>query len=58
MQPALALCLLCLSICSSGVVVSLHVLQGLLEGSLMQRSGESFDAACPRLVFAVPEYMF
>jgi hypothetical protein len=27
-------------------------------GSLMQRSGESFDAACSCLVFAVPEYLF
>jgi uncharacterized protein affecting Mg2+/Co2+ transport len=29
-----------------------------VEGSLMQRAGESFKVACPRIVFAVPEYLF
>jgi len=29
-----------------------------VEGSLMQRSGGAFSVACPRLVFAVPEYIF
>jgi uncharacterized protein affecting Mg2+/Co2+ transport len=38
---------------------------GLMEGSfdfvggsLMQRTGGSVDVACPRLVFAVPEYLY
>jgi uncharacterized protein affecting Mg2+/Co2+ transport len=29
-----------------------------VEGSLMQRAGESFKVVCPRIVFAVPEYLF
>jgi hypothetical protein len=29
-----------------------------VEGSLMQRAGAVFDVACPRLVFAVPEFIF
>jgi uncharacterized protein affecting Mg2+/Co2+ transport len=29
-----------------------------VEGSLMQRTGSGFNARCPRLVFAVPDYVY
>jgi hypothetical protein len=71
MRPAHALYLLSLSTCSrfgcclsllqTGPVASsmcFVCVCGGGGGSLMQRSGESFVAACLRLVCAVPEYLF